>query len=67
MIICEKDELKDKNFIFAERLKRNGVQTTVAYTKTGYHGIKSDTYKDNEALRLFNHLVAYVVKKVWGD
>ncbi len=67
MIICEKDELKDENFIFAERLKRNGVKTTVAYSKKGYHGIISDTYKDNEALRLFNQLVAYIVKKVCGD
>ena len=66
MIICEKDELKDENFIFAERLKRNSVKTTVAYSATGYHGIISDTYKNDEALRLFNDLIAYVVNKVWG-
>ena len=59
MIICELDELKDENLIFSERLKQNGIKCKVSYSTPGYHGIISDTYKNDEALRLFNDMIKF--------
>jgi acetyl esterase/lipase len=64
ILIVQNDELKDENFVFAERLKRNGVKIKVVFSQKGYHGIISDSYKDDEALKLLNEMVEFIKSKV---
>lgn len=39
MIVCEWDSRKDESIIYAERLKRVGVEVDVYYYQYGFHGI----------------------------
>jgi acetyl esterase/lipase len=67
IVTVELDELKDESLIYAERLRRCGVEVKVEYYEDGFHGIL--TFLDNNspntvALKIVEDLIKYIKKNV---
>ena len=65
-IICENDEFKDENFVFAERLRINNVNVTVSFCEEGYHGMITDItdgYLNTNSVKLVDDMVNYIKMK----
>lgn len=67
-IIFEWDTLKDEGLIYAERLKRNGVDVHVAFYEDAFHGIVpfiNGLTSYDSARKIFNDLVEYIHQNVY--
>ena len=63
VVVCELDELKDEDIIYAERMRRNGVDVKIAYYEEGYHGliVSVDKHTMNTiALKMVDDLAQYI-------
>jgi acetyl esterase/lipase len=66
-IIAEWDTLKDQGLIYAERLRRNGVSTTINFAEHAFHGMVPlvDSYLGYDLARsILNDLVKYIKDNV---
>ena len=63
-IVCEWDALKDDDLIFAERLRRAGVESHIAFYKSCFHGLVSSLEQYDIASKIFEDLVRYMEKNV---
>lgn len=67
MIICECDEFKDENLIFAQRLRNNGVSISVSFCEDGYHGMITDIskgYLNRNSIKLVDDMVQFIKSKI---
>jgi len=67
IVTVEFDELKDESIIYAERLRRCGVEVKVAYYEDGFHGIVTFVNNDSlntVALQIVDDLINYIKKNV---
>ena len=63
VITVEFDELKDESIIYAERLRKNGVDVKIAYYEDGFHGVVTFVNKDSPntvALKMVEDLIHYL-------
>ncbi len=66
-IVFEWDSLKDDGLLYAERLRRNGVDTTVVFSEHAFHGLVpfiDDFLGYDLARTLLKDLVDYIKKNV---
>ena len=67
VIVCELDELKDENLIYAARLQKNGVETDIAFYEDAYHGVIGSISKEmynTIAVKMVDDLVNYIQKNI---
>lgn len=67
VVVCENDELKDENIIYAERLRKNGVEVKIAFYEDGFHGLIVSVNKDTMnriALEMVEDLIKYIKENI---
>jgi acetyl esterase/lipase len=63
IMVCEWEVLKDQQLLFAERLKRNGVNVTVAFYEAAFHGSAffiGETLGLQTARNMMNNMIDYI-------
>jgi acetyl esterase/lipase len=67
VIVWELDELNDENMIYAERLRRNGVDVKIAFYEEGYNGLIESVNEhtmNRIALKMVDDLVDYIKENI---
>ena len=68
VIVCEIDELKDEDIIYAERLRKNGVNVKIAFYENGFHGMITFIHKDllnTTASIMVDNLIQYISENLF--
>jgi acetyl esterase/lipase len=63
-VVFEWDVLKDENLIFAERLKRNGVQVDIAFYEKIFHGGALFIEDLNISRNILDNLIEYIRQNI---